>query len=87
MGASRPVVNVAKEYVVCDNPRAEAADLADEMVRILVCVRRRLPPAPLTTAGSDERHDWASTTTIVIGTLRPMTTKERRRTVDRAAHG
>lgn len=43
MGASKPVVNVAKEYVICDNPRAEAADLADEMVRILVCVRRRLP--------------------------------------------
>ncbi len=43
MGASRPVVNVAKEYVVCDDPRAEAADLAEEMVRMPVCVRRHLP--------------------------------------------
>ncbi len=34
---------VAKEYVVYNNPRAEAADLAEEMVRMLVRVRRHLP--------------------------------------------
>ena len=34
---------VAKEYVVYNNPRAKAADLAEEMVRILVRVRRHLP--------------------------------------------
>ena len=34
---------VAKEYVVFNNPRAATADLAEEMVRMLVRVRRHLP--------------------------------------------
>lgn len=34
---------VAKEYVVYNNPRATAPDLAEEMVRMLVRVRRHLP--------------------------------------------
>ena len=34
---------VAKEYVVFNNPRAAADDLAEEMVRMLVRVRRHLP--------------------------------------------
>lgn len=34
---------VAKEYVVFNNPRAASADLAEEMVRMLVRVRRHLP--------------------------------------------
>ena len=34
---------VAKEYVVYNNPRAAAADLAEEMVRMLVRVRRHMP--------------------------------------------
>jgi Histidine kinase-, DNA gyrase B-, and HSP90-like ATPase len=34
---------IAKEYVVYNNPRAGAADLAEEMVRVLVRVRRHLP--------------------------------------------
>ncbi len=33
---------VAKEYVVYNNPRADAADLAEVMVRMLVRVRRHL---------------------------------------------
>jgi len=34
---------VAKEYVVYNNPRAAPGDLAEEMVRMLVRVRRHLP--------------------------------------------
>lgn len=34
---------VAKEYVVYNNPRAASADLGEEMVRMLVRVRRYLP--------------------------------------------
>lgn len=34
---------VAKEYVVYNNPRAAAQELAEEMVRMLVRVRRHLP--------------------------------------------
>jgi len=34
---------VAKEYVVYNNPRAATPDLAEEMVRMLVRVRRHLP--------------------------------------------
>ncbi|MGH2706444.1 MAG: ATP-binding protein [Actinomycetota bacterium] len=34
---------VAKEYVVYNNPRAESNDLAEEMVRMLVRVRRHMP--------------------------------------------
>ena len=34
---------VAKEYVVYNNPRAESAELAEEMVRMLVRVRRHMP--------------------------------------------
>ncbi len=34
---------VAKEYVVFNNPRATPEDLAEEMVRMLVRVRRHLP--------------------------------------------
>jgi hypothetical protein len=34
---------VAKEYVVYNNPRATTEDLAEEMVRMLVRVRRHLP--------------------------------------------
>ena len=34
---------VAKEYVVYNNPRATSEDLAEEMVRMLVRVRRHLP--------------------------------------------
>jgi hypothetical protein len=34
---------VAKEYVVYNNPRASSDDFAEEMVRMLVRVRRHLP--------------------------------------------
>ena len=34
---------VAKEYVVYNNPRAAADELAEELVRMLVRVRRHLP--------------------------------------------
>ena len=34
---------VAKEYVVYNNPRSSAPELAEEMVRMLVRVRRHLP--------------------------------------------
>jgi hypothetical protein len=34
---------VAKEYVVYNNPRADPDELAEEMVRMLVRVRRHLP--------------------------------------------
>jgi hypothetical protein len=34
---------VAKEYVLYNNARAAADDLAEEMVRMLVRVRRHLP--------------------------------------------
>jgi hypothetical protein len=34
---------VAKEYVVFNNPRAAPGELAEEMVRMLVRVRRHLP--------------------------------------------
>ena len=34
---------VAKEYVLHNNPRASNDDFAEEMVRMLVCVRRDLP--------------------------------------------
>ena len=34
---------VAKEYVVYNNPRAPSADLGEEMVRMLIRVRRHLP--------------------------------------------
>jgi hypothetical protein len=34
---------VAKEYVVYNNPRAAPGDLAEEMVRMLIRVRRHLP--------------------------------------------
>jgi hypothetical protein len=34
---------VAKEYVVYNNPRALPEDLAEEMVRMLIRVRRHLP--------------------------------------------
>ncbi len=34
---------VAKEYVVYNNPRAQPEDLAEEMVRMLIRVRRHLP--------------------------------------------
>lgn len=34
---------VAKEYVVYNNPRAEADELAEELVRMLIRVRRHLP--------------------------------------------
>ena len=34
---------VAKEYVVYNNPRAESEELAEEMVRMLVRVRRHMP--------------------------------------------
>ncbi len=36
---------VAKEYVVFNNPRAAGADLAEEMVRMLVRLRRHVPRA------------------------------------------
>ena len=35
--------SVAKEYVVYNNPLAASDELAEEMVRILVRVRRHLP--------------------------------------------
>ena len=34
---------VAKEYVVYNNPRAATDELAEEIVRMLVRVRRHLP--------------------------------------------
>lgn len=34
---------VAKEYVVYNNPRAEPNDLGEEMVRMVIRVRRHLP--------------------------------------------
>ena len=34
---------VAKEYVVYNNPRAAPGDLAEEMVRVVVMVRRHMP--------------------------------------------
>ncbi len=34
---------VAKEYVVYNNPRSSTEDLGEEMVRMLVRVRRHLP--------------------------------------------
>jgi hypothetical protein len=34
---------IAKEYVVFNNPRATAGDLGEEMVRMLVRIRRHLP--------------------------------------------
>ncbi len=34
---------VAKEYVVYNNPRASSNELGEEMVRMLVRVRRHLP--------------------------------------------
>ncbi len=34
---------VAKEYVIYNNPRAEPADIGEELVRMLVRVRRHLP--------------------------------------------
>jgi hypothetical protein len=34
---------VAEEYVVFNNPRASSDDLAEEMVRMLIRVRRHLP--------------------------------------------
>jgi len=34
---------VAKEYIVYNNPRAGPDELAEEMVRMLVRVRRHLP--------------------------------------------
>jgi hypothetical protein len=34
---------VAKEYVVYNNPRADSVSLGEEMVRMLVRVRRHLP--------------------------------------------
>ena len=34
---------VAKEYVVYNNPRADADELAEELVRMLIRVRRHLP--------------------------------------------
>jgi hypothetical protein len=34
---------VAKEYVLYNNPRAAAEDLAEEMVRMVVRVRRHMP--------------------------------------------
>lgn len=37
---------VAKEYVVFNNPRAAPGELAEEMVRMLVRVRRQLPRGP-----------------------------------------
>ena len=42
---------VAKEYVVYNNPHADADELAEELVRMLIRVRRHLPhpPPPMTT--------------------------------------
>ncbi len=37
---------VAKEYVVYNNPRVDTDDLAEELVRMLVRVRRHLPQRP-----------------------------------------
>jgi hypothetical protein len=37
---------VAKEYVVYKNPRSETNELAEEMVRMLVRVRRHMPRRP-----------------------------------------
>jgi hypothetical protein len=34
---------VAKEYVVYNNPRADSDELAEELVRMLIRVRRHLP--------------------------------------------
>jgi hypothetical protein len=34
---------IAKEYVLYNNPRASADDLAEELVRVLIRVRRHLP--------------------------------------------
>jgi hypothetical protein len=34
---------VAKEYVVYNNPRATSEDVGEEMVRMLIRVRRHLP--------------------------------------------
>jgi hypothetical protein len=34
---------VAKEYVVYNNPHAPADELAEEMVRVVIRVRRHLP--------------------------------------------
>ena len=34
---------VAKEYVVYNNPRARSEDIGEEMVRMLIRVRRHLP--------------------------------------------
>jgi hypothetical protein len=41
---------VAKEYVVYNNPRADGATLGEEMVRMLVRVRRHLPRTRRTTS-------------------------------------
>ena len=38
-----PRVHIAKEYVVYNNPNVNNDDLAEEMVRMLVRVRRHLP--------------------------------------------
>ena len=37
---------VAKEYVVYNNPRAISDELAEELVRMLIRVRRHLPSRP-----------------------------------------
>ena len=37
---------VAKEYVVYNNPRADTDELAEELVRMLIRVRRHLPRRP-----------------------------------------
>jgi hypothetical protein len=34
---------VAKEYVVNNNPRADSAEIGEELVRMLVRVRRHIP--------------------------------------------
>jgi hypothetical protein len=47
---------VAKEYVVYNNPRASSDDVAEEMVRLLVRLRRHLPARrPERQAGSQRR--------------------------------
>ena len=46
---------VAKEYVVYNNPRAQPEDLAEEMVRMLVRVRRHLPKRQIGRASCRER--------------------------------
>jgi hypothetical protein len=46
---------VAKEYVVYNNPRAASDELAEEMVRMLIPVRRHLPKGAVASRAVYER--------------------------------